>query len=454
VRISVCIPVRDGAAYVRTAVASALAQDVDGLEVVVVDDGSRDATQAVLARIGDPRVRVRRLDRPRGVAVARNACLALARGELVAWLDADDEYMPGALPRQVAALDAHPEAALVHGGCELVDASGYPLPAWPAPFAADAVEPGDIALRELLAGNELTTSTVVARRAALDAVGPFDAAIGPSSTDWHIWLRLAGRGAVAYTAAPVARYRRHADTISATTTASGQRLLCDARVVEQILREEVAARPDAAELARTATAGLAARALLHAGDAYTAGLRGVALEAIALAERLRPAIGIGELTSATRAGADLDCMLLTRAALRRLARELAGTRRGARLTAIAAGDPGWDADMEVAARAVARATPADAVIAAIAKWDPALLALAGRAGCNFPDRELLPGGYPRDGSEAVAHLGALQRRRGVTHLVVPAVSAWWLEHYPELATAGREHHRDGSCAIFELAAVA
>jgi hypothetical protein len=120
----------------------------------------------------------------------------------------------------------------------------------------------------------------------------------------------------------------------------------------------------------------------------------------------------------------------------------------ARLGAV---DAGWDAELAHAGRFAARTTPPGAVVAAVAKWDPALLAAARRDGCNYPDRELLPGGYPRDGAEAIAHLEALRRARGVTHLVVPSVSAWWLEHYPALSLRlGGALAGDGRCAVYTL----
>jgi hypothetical protein len=76
---------------------------------------------------------------------------------------------------------------------------------------------------------------------------------------------------------------------------------------------------------------------------------------------------------------------------------------------------------------------------------------SGRAGCNYPDRALLPDGYPRDGTAAVAHLEALRVACGVTHVVVPAVSDWWLEHYPELAARlGRPLWQDADCRIFAV----
>ncbi|MGB2711213.1 MAG: glycosyltransferase, partial [Conexibacter sp.] len=89
--VSVCIPVRDQARFLGEAIESALAQDVDGLELLVHDDASADDSARVAAAFrGDPRVRSLRHAHPLGVAGNRNTCLAAARGRYVAWLDADD----------------------------------------------------------------------------------------------------------------------------------------------------------------------------------------------------------------------------------------------------------------------------------------------------------------------------------------------------------------------------
>ena len=448
-RVSVCIPARNHGRYLEAAIRSALDQDVAGLEVIVADDASSDATPAVMDSLRDPRVRCLRHRTATGVAANRNACLAAAQGDYVAWLDADDELLPGSLSRHTRVLDAHPEVALVHAGHAVVDADGRALPAWTPPFAADAIEPAAAAFRQLLASNEIVTSTVLARRTALDDAGLFTPAIGVSSTDWEMWLRLALRGAVAYVAEPAARYRQHPNSISRSTSASGERLRCNVRVIKRILRAEAERIPDSIAAADTAHAALAAKALLHAGDAYTSGDVPEAMDAAAVAQELWPATSARELRAAMRRRDVVAARALTRTALRGLAGELAGTRFGAKLAGAVAADDAWDAELVRAGATVARVTPADAVIAAIAKWDPALVASSGRAGCNFPDRELDPNGYPRDSRAAADHLEALRRTRGVTHLVVPAVSAWWLDHYRDFAGhLGEPLWHDADCSIF------
>lgn len=113
-RVSVVIPARNAERFIVAAVTSALDQTLRDLEVIVVDDGSDDATVALVEAIGDPRVTVLRQP-SRGASSSRNAGLAIARGEYVAHLDADDLWPPDRLERLVAHLDAQPDTEAVFG---------------------------------------------------------------------------------------------------------------------------------------------------------------------------------------------------------------------------------------------------------------------------------------------------------------------------------------------------
>lgn len=198
-RVSVVIPAYNRAATIARAIGSALAQDPSPLEVIVVDDGSTDATPAVVAAIGDPRLRL--VTQPNGgVAAARNRGIAEARGELVAFLDSDDEWLPGKLAAQLAAFRAGgPQLGLVYTGFESVAADGTAT-------RHHARHRGWI-YRDLLARNVVTGcgSTVIVSREALDLVGGFDTAL-PANEDYDFVLRIARFFAADCIAAPLARY--------------------------------------------------------------------------------------------------------------------------------------------------------------------------------------------------------------------------------------------------------
>lgn len=114
--VSVLIPTFNRSQYLGDAVRSALAQTLDDIEVVVVDDGSTDRTIDLLGGFADPRLRVLRHDRNRGIPVTRNTALSAAQGRYIAWLDSDDVSRPDRLIEQVTFLDRNPAIAMV-GAC-------------------------------------------------------------------------------------------------------------------------------------------------------------------------------------------------------------------------------------------------------------------------------------------------------------------------------------------------
>jgi glycosyltransferase involved in cell wall biosynthesis len=454
--VSVCIPTRNQAAYLGTAVESALDQPVDELEVVVHDDASTDGTEAVLARFDDPRLRVVRHSEPLGIAANRNALLADARGEYIAWLDSDDRYTDGSLARRVRLLEDNPGVGLVHGAFELIDDRDRRLPSWPALHEEDTLEPGEVAFRELLQSNTITTSTVVARKSAHEAAGPFSDAAGRTSSDWEMWLRIALRADVAYTASVVASYRQHEGSVSRPALADGTRLRSDLAVTRSVLQRERRRITDLGEAERLARSSLAAKAIARAGELHTTGRRWDAAAAVLLAVRLAPRVvgldGMKLLVAALR-GDDYGSYRSTRRINGKIGAQLGDGRVGERLRAQAATNPVYERTVLRAARQVRRLTAPDAQVATVTKWDPTLLRLSRRPGVQFPDRRQMPDGYPRTAPEVIAHLELL-RRRGVTHLVFLPSTVWWLDHYPALAEHLRSRHRllhsDADCTVWQL----
>ena len=205
--VSVIIPTYNYSRFIGEAIDSALAQTRAPLEVIVVDDGSTDGTAEVLAAYGD-RIRVLR-QKNSGVAMARNAGIAAARGEYLAFLDSDDAWYPRKLERQMPRFDAEPSLGLVHCGAETIDSEGRTLK-----MSVDGME-GDVAEAMLRLDREVImpqgSSIVVPKRVAED-VGGFDARLPPSE-DWDFCYRVAARYAVGYVAEVLVRYRLHGSGI-------------------------------------------------------------------------------------------------------------------------------------------------------------------------------------------------------------------------------------------------
>lgn len=183
--VSVITPAYNQAAYLTQAIQSVLEQTCQDFELIVVDDGSTDATPQVLAGIHDPRVRVIRQPNA-GLSAARNTGLRACRAPFITFLDADDFFKPDKLELLSTYLEQHPDIGLVGGGTEVVDQTGRPL-------RESAKSPGQLALFELLTGNPFTVTSVMVRREWIERVGTFDETLR-ACEDWDMWLRLAYAG--------------------------------------------------------------------------------------------------------------------------------------------------------------------------------------------------------------------------------------------------------------------
>jgi glycosyltransferase involved in cell wall biosynthesis len=173
--VSCVIPVWNGEAYLAPAIESVLSQTHPPLEVIVVDDGSTDGTPDVIRSFGAPVIGLRQDNAGHGAA--RNAGLAAARGEFVAFLDADDLWHSDKLRRQLLAFDEEPSLGLCFSW--LRNFAGVP-PAWDL-SPVDGAVPG------------YSSVTALVRRATFDAVGPFDASLRHGG-DRDFFLRVAERG--------------------------------------------------------------------------------------------------------------------------------------------------------------------------------------------------------------------------------------------------------------------
>lgn len=185
--VSVILPTYNRAAILPDAVRSVLDQSFTSLELIVADDSSTDATPAALAAFGDPRLRVLRLPERGGAAMARNAALAVARAEWIAFQDSDDRWLPGKLSKQMAlAAMAPAEVGVIY--TSYLRRAGAQTEILPRPGPGRR---GDV-LATLARGNFITTQTLLVRKRELLAVGGFDKA-GRSLDDWALCLKLARR---------------------------------------------------------------------------------------------------------------------------------------------------------------------------------------------------------------------------------------------------------------------
>jgi GT2 family glycosyltransferase len=213
-KISVVIPTFNNARYLPLAVRSARHQTLTVDEIIVIDDGSTDDTAKAVASLGTD-VRYLRQDN-RGPAAARNLGVDLATGELVAFLDADDEWMPTTAEWLCALFSAYPAAVLATGDMCAVDSAGALTEAsWfasrglSAKVAAWDGAPVPNAVAEIVRRNFVGTSVAMVRRSDFVALDGFrrDLRYGE---DLELWARLATRGQVFCLPKVLGRRRGHA----------------------------------------------------------------------------------------------------------------------------------------------------------------------------------------------------------------------------------------------------
>jgi GT2 family glycosyltransferase len=235
--VTVIVPTYNRAYCLEQTLQSAFAQSHPALEVIVIDDGSTDDTEALCGRIARSEHRLRYVFQPNaGVSAARNAGIDAAHGEFVAFLDSDDLWKHWKVEAQLAALEKVPSSGMVWTDMEAVDAAGQtihsrylrtfydayrwfpnerlfstelPAAGWmPAGIATPACSlfAGNI-YSPMIMGNLVHTSTVLLRRERLEAVGKFRPDLKAAGEDYDFHLRTCREGDVAYIDATSILYR-------------------------------------------------------------------------------------------------------------------------------------------------------------------------------------------------------------------------------------------------------
>ena len=228
-RISMVMPVFNGATYLDSAIESVLAQDFTDFELICVDDGSTDATPRLLsaAAARDPRIRISTNPYNMGLPATLNHGFALARGPLHSWTSHDNLLNPPMLSTLVAALDADAAADIVYAGYRVIDAAGnaqrYQAPRGPE--------------------DRWLTNPVGAaflyRAAVTEALGGYDETLF-GAEDYDFWLRAARQFTLKPVDADLYRYRRHGNSLT------DQRSSAIKQMVVELVERDSADCPDPA----------------------------------------------------------------------------------------------------------------------------------------------------------------------------------------------------------------
>jgi glycosyltransferase involved in cell wall biosynthesis len=181
--LSIVIPVYNIERYVAAAIASALAQTLREIEVVVIDDGSTDATASVAETFKDPRVRIERKSNG-GLSSARNAGIAIARGRYIGFLDGDDMWRPAKAERQIAVMEADPTIGLTYSYSAYVEEDGTPTGRI---LFSTLTRPS---IEQMVRRNHVGNgSTPIVRASCFRTAGVFDESLRICG-DWEMWVRL------------------------------------------------------------------------------------------------------------------------------------------------------------------------------------------------------------------------------------------------------------------------
>lgn len=208
---SVIIPAFNAADTIVRAIDSVRHQNIPRLEVIVIDDGSGDNTVSVVSaniRPGE-NLRLLCLEKNSGVSAARNAGINIARGKFLAFLDADDIWLPGKLDKQIAAMASDDAVTLVSCNSQLVTESGYLIKV--GHLNRPPVEGFD-AWKTLLIYNFLPTPTILTRTELVKKIGGFDESLAVGE-DLDLWIRLGLRGKIIVLKEILTNYYDSADSL-------------------------------------------------------------------------------------------------------------------------------------------------------------------------------------------------------------------------------------------------
>jgi glycosyltransferase involved in cell wall biosynthesis len=226
--VTVIIPTYNRCRRVVEAVESVLAQTYPLIEVIVVDDGSTDGTEAALQPYAG---RIRYLSqRNGGPAAARNLGIREASGQYIALLDSDDLWAPTKIEKQVALIEQSPKTGVVFSEATVMD-----LRLGTSRLLSHPEElRGDIQRKLLWKNHVLPTSSVLARRECFDTVGLFDETLGQAE-DWELWMRISRQFTFDFVPEPLVSYRFHNGSVSSNLLALHP---YEIKVVERAFRED------------------------------------------------------------------------------------------------------------------------------------------------------------------------------------------------------------------------
>jgi len=207
--VSIIIPTYNQANFIDKAINSALKQTYQDFEIIVIDDGSTDDTEEIMKGFKDKRVKyIKKYKENRGISVARNTGIKMAKGKYIALLDSDDEWLPEKLDKQIQLLqNKSSEVGVVCSWSYNIDEKGNFISKRCLPKRDGYI------YEDLLSTDPISVPTVLIRKECFNRVGLFDDLLN-TQQDWDMWIRIAKYYRFALIKIPLVKYRIHPNQIS------------------------------------------------------------------------------------------------------------------------------------------------------------------------------------------------------------------------------------------------
>jgi len=257
--VSIITPSFNQAAYLEQTITSVLNQDYPNIEYIVVDGGSTDDSVAVIKKYAD-KLAYWVSEKDHGQADAINKGFARATGEIIAWLNSDDYYLPGTISAAVKVFEEHPDVVLAYGNMLAVDERGKTF---------NSLTYKQLTLEDLLCFQIIGQPAVFMRRSALQLTGGLDP-VFHFMLDHHLWIRIAQRGNILHVPQTWAAARYHAEAKNRAKAAEFGR---DAFRILDFAKQDKTFAPILARVSRRAHASanrVDSRYLLDGGRPFAA----------------------------------------------------------------------------------------------------------------------------------------------------------------------------------------
>lgn len=209
--ISIVIPTHNRVNLLEKAVNSVINQNYNNFEIIIVDDASTDDTETRIKRFCSDKITYIRVDKSKGGNYARNLGIEKSKGQYIAFLDDDDEWMPTKLQEQMLIFDKDESIGLVYTGAEVIYTANN------SKYNIIPTKKGDLS-EDILAFNYIgTTSSVMARKGIIDQAGRFDIEM-PALQDYDLWIRICQITKIDFVKKPLIKYYFHTNSNQITNS--------------------------------------------------------------------------------------------------------------------------------------------------------------------------------------------------------------------------------------------